>query len=445
MNVLRYFMTPKMLVAGAGLVIASLLGYNVAVQSAARAAVDCDNNAIIKCGYTNPADLAAKAQASAELRTIYNHQFTPGYGMGDINAFKANAKHATVYKDGRVVLDDGTIVGTGATSLGRQKIGNNRYAINIGNTTYYYSATKESFNPDSLPGYVLINEDDHSLKFATLTACGNPIWATSPGYKCQMLTQEKVNDITYNFSTTVYNKNTTLTKLVYDFGDGKTQTVTSNFSQKVQHVYAPGKYTAKVTAYFSANGQEKSDTRAECTKPVDVPQPPKPVFVCDSLTLTQISRTKYSFTAKGASNNATFVSAKFDFGDNQSAGDLKGTGEKVTIEHEYAKEGTYTVKAYLTYKEGVTPETPNCIVKVTINEQTCAEKPNAPECQPPKPEECKPGIPVGDSRCKETPQVLPSTGPAEIIGSTLGLGTLVGAGMYYRSSRRNLLDLILKR
>lgn len=447
MNLFRYIFSPKMFAPAIAVAIVGVLGFAVTNQSAAHAyPQDCDNNAIIKCGYPDPNALASKVQGNAELQAIYNHQFTDGWSMGDINAFKANAKHITVYKDGRAVLDDGTVIATGVNSLGRTDLGSaQRKPVKIGNTTFYYSSTQVSFAANSISGYALINSDDHSLKFGALTSCGNPFWGNSPGYKCQMLNQKKVNDTTYEYNVTPYTKNgATVSKVVIDYGDGKSQTLTSNFTQTVSHTYAAGKYTARATVYFKVNGQDKSDTRAECTKPVDVPQPPKPVFVCDSLKPTQISRTKYSFTATGASKNATFVSAKFDFGDNQSAADLKGTGEQVTVEHEYAKEGTYTVKAYLTYKEGTTPETANCIVKVTINEQTCADKPNAPECQPPK-QECKPGIPVGDSRCQEAPHALPSTGPAEVIGTTLGLGTIAGAGMYYRSSRRNLIDMILKR
>ena len=445
MNLLRYIFNPKVLAPILGVFMIGLISYAALGQGPVSAATCDKNNDIVYCGYTSPADLASKVQASGELQTLYNHAFTTGYGIGDVNNWKANAKHATVYKDGRIVLDDGTVIATGANSIGRQKFNDQRLPIKISNTTYYYSSTGAAFGPNtsSLPAYVLVN-DDHSLKFAALTACGNAVWGNSAAYKCNMLNQEKVNDTTYNFSTTVTKNNATLTKLVYDFGDGKSQTVTSNFDQKVTHTYAPGKYTAKVTAYFSVNGQEKSDTRVECTKPVDVPQPPKVTFACDNLTPFQISRTKYRFTVKGVSQNANFVSAKFDFGDSQTAADLKGQNETVTTEHDYAKEGTYTVKAYLTYKEGTTTEVPKCVAKVTVNEQTCADKPNAPECQPPK-EECKPGIPKGDNRCQETPPIIPETGPTEIIGGALGLSGIAGAGAYYHTTRRNWINQIFKK
>jgi hypothetical protein len=422
-NLFRHLFSPKMLLPAIAVVAVGLLSYATVVQSPARAATCDPANDIINCGYTTPADLATKVQASSELQAIYNHAFTSGWSLGDLATFTANAKHATVYKDGRVVLDDGTVIGTGANSLGRQKFNDQRLPITIGNTTYYYSATSAAFGPNtnSLPAYVLVN-DDHSLKFAALTACGNPVWATSPGYKCDMLNQTKVSDSTYEYTTNVTNPGA-LTKLVYDFGDGKTQTVTSDFTQKVSHTYAPGQYTAKVTAYFSINGQEKSDTRAECSKPVSVPQPPKPIFVCDSLSATLVagSTTKYTFTITGHSDSATLQSGDIDFGDQQSATGLQpATPTTVVAPHEYAKAGHYVATAHLTYDQGTTTET--CQAQVDI-------------AQPPTPPVTPPS----------TPEALPSTGPVEIVSSALGLGTAVGATAYYGNSRRNLIAQMLKK
>jgi len=80
-----------------------------------------------------------------------------------------------------------------------------------------------------------------------------------------------------------------------------------------------------------------------------------------------------------------------------------------------------------------------------------------------KPNECKPGIPVGDERCEncpipgkenlpkdstecvetpvtpETPTELPTTGPTETILSVIGLGALIASIGYYISSRRAII------
>jgi uncharacterized repeat protein (TIGR01451 family)/LPXTG-motif cell wall-anchored protein len=63
-----------------------------------------------------------------------------------------------------------------------------------------------------------------------------------------------------------------------------------------------------------------------------------------------------------------------------------------------------------------------------------------------KPNECKPGIPVGDKRCEVTPPVvtpptvtpteLPKTGASDNIAPLLGLGSLIASIGYYVASRR---------
>jgi uncharacterized repeat protein (TIGR01451 family)/LPXTG-motif cell wall-anchored protein len=54
--------------------------------------------------------------------------------------------------------------------------------------------------------------------------------------------------------------------------------------------------------------------------------------------------------------------------------------------------------------------------------------------------ECKPGIPVGDTRCETTPPVtppeLPHTGMGDNIAAFLGLGALIASIGYYIASRR---------
>lgn len=188
MNKLRTLLRPKMFVSGLLMAATLVFGYGVATQQHAQAAVDCDDNAVIKCGYTDLNNLATKYGQNpyGDLQNIYGH-----WGMTNINNFKNNAKHVTVYKNGEVKLDDGTVVATGAQSLGRQKIGANRSTINIAGKNYYYSSTQDSFAPNSLDGYAQFNADDNSMQLAILKACGNPVWGNPSAYKCKTLKQEK--------------------------------------------------------------------------------------------------------------------------------------------------------------------------------------------------------------------------------------------------------------
>lgn len=444
MNKLRNLLRPKLFLSGLLVVLALATGYGFASQPA-RAAVDCDNNAIIKCGFTDLANFKTKFAQDpyGDLKQIYGH-----WGV-DGNKFAAQAKHVTVYKNGEVKTDDGTVVATNVNSLGREKINGNRKEIKIGNKTYYYGQPRDNFAPNSLDGYALFNPDDHSMMLTILKACGNPVWGNSPGYKCQMLKQTQVNDTTYKYVATPFTKNgATVSKIVYDFGDGKSQTVTSNFGQEVTHTYGPGKYTARATVYFKVNGKEKSDTRQDCTKPVDVPQPPKPVYVCKTLVAKQVtgSRTKFVFTATAEVKDAVLKSGTFKFDDGKTA-TVNAVGNTVTTTYEYAKEGKHTTTVDLTFDKGNDNGNKNCKVETTTTAETCEDTPDKPECQtcethPDKPE-CQP-----TKDCTTNPEMaeckeIPSTGPAEVFGSVLGLSSITGAGVYYRASRRKLLDKIL--
>lgn len=470
MNKLRDLLRPKFLVSGLVVALTLATGFSFLTQKPAVAAVDCDNNAVIKCGYTDLGNFKTKFAQNTykDLQKIYGH-----WGV-DGNKFAAQAKHVTVYKNGEVKTDDGTVVATDVNSLGREKVGANRKSINIAGNDYYYSQPKDSFNPNSLDGYAMFNADDHSMMLTILKACGNPIWGKSPGYKCDMLKSTKVNDTNYKFVATPYTKDgATVSKIVYDFGDGKNQTVTSNFGQEVSHTYAAGKkFTARATVYFKVNGKEKSDTRQSCTKTIETPQPPKPVYVCTGLIAKQVagSRTKFTFTATAQVKDATLKSGTFKFDDGKVA-TANAVGTSVTTTYEYAKEGNHTTTVDLTFDKGSDKGNAKCKVTTKTVAETCKDTPNKPECQtcentpnkpgcvktcadtPEKPE-CQP------KTCADTPEAaecqpkedcttkpdmegckeIPSTGPAEILGSVLGLSTITGAGAYYRASRRNLVD-----
>lgn len=344
---------------------------------------DDDNNAVIRCGFNTPNELASKVSASSELQTLYNHAFTDGYGIGNLDNFKKNAKHATIYRDGNVVLDDGTIIGTNANTLGRQSWNKpGRHPVTIGGNTYFWSAPQVSFasGTNSLSVFVLVNQDDHSLKFAAMPACGNPTWANSPAYKCDMLTKTQPNsndNTTYDFVAKPFVKNgAAVAKIVYDFGDGSSKTVDSNFGQSVRHSYASGDFTARATVFFKVNGQTRSDTRVECTKPVHVEKKIPPVFVCKALNFITISKEDrtYKFNVVSAqSGGPKLASADFDLGDGQkSVGVISSDGQTATVTHTYAKTltGDITITAAVHSDTGVTDAgNSKCATKINLESQ----------------------------------------------------------------------------
>jgi len=82
-------------------------------------------------------------------------------------------------------------------------------------------------------------------------------------------------------------------------------------------------------------------------------------------------------------------------------------------------------------------DTASTTVNVECKPNEC--KPGIPvgdaRCNPTQ--ECLPGIPVGDKRCETVPE-LPKTGPTENIVAFLGLGALIAGIAYYVASRRAL-------
>jgi len=446
-HTLRNLLRPKVVLSGlfAAFIIALGVLNNPNLASASACpGKDDDTNAVIRCGYNNLDELVTKFNQNpyGDIQNIYGH-----FGLTNINDIKAQAVHATIYKaTGEIKNDAGDVLATSAMSMGRENHGANRQPIMIGGKQYWYSPVQNSFGSSSLDGYALLN-DDHSLAFVSMRVCGNPSWGYSPGYKCKLLKQTKVSDTEYKYSVTPYTKNgATVSKVVIDFGDGKSTTLTSNFEQEVSHTYAPGKYTARATVYFNVNGVEKSDTRDSCTAKVDVPEAPKPIFKCTNLIAVQApgSRTKFTFTGTAfVDNGAVLQKGTFRFDDGKTA-TVDATGTTVTTTYEYTKEGNHTTTLDLTFNVGKDEGNVKCKVVTKTTPPTCEDDKTKPECKQPTCEElhnCTPTCETKADMCKE----IPKTGPAEVVGTVLGLSTITGAGVYYRNSRRQLMDKIFNR
>ncbi|HXH26940.1 MAG TPA: PKD domain-containing protein [Candidatus Acidoferrum sp.] len=246
---------------------------------------------------------------------------------------------------------------------------------------------------------------------------------------CDTLQSTKVNDTTYTFSSVaIISSSVHTTKVVYDFGDGSTDTEAKDVT-KVTHTFKPGTYTVKATVYFSDGSISNT---AGCTKKITIPQPPA-TYMCNSLDLIVVNADsrEYQFTAHASTTgNATLVDANFTFGDSTTASGIKPSSSNVvSVNHTYAAAGTYNVTATLNFTADGKAVSVTCKTSVTTK-------------QPPV--ECLPGIPVGDSRCNPTPKppvtptVLPSTGPSDMLGSAFGLSGIVAAGTHYVRSKKDL-------
>jgi cbb3-type cytochrome oxidase subunit 3 len=423
----------------AGGVLALLAVAVVSVPRVYAVAVDCDTNAIMKCGFQSTASFVSKVKANDDgyghhdLQTLFAAK---GLSKSDYDRFLKEAKTGYVYRDSGKLVVDGQTVATDMKSLGRTTLRGNRTAVKIGGETYYYSSVKDSFLSSSLPAKVLF-DDKGEVQFATLMACGNPTWGTNvkSSAKCDSLKKEAVSGTidTFNFSTaTTATGNAKITKCVYDFGDGTKPVTSTSCSSKVKHTFAEGTFTVKVTTYATVpGGGTITDT---CETVVTVT---KPYYECVDLKGPEPEGYKYTFIATlKFGNGATPKSADFTFGDGSSATvpAASATATTITTTHTYAKAGTYSITALVHFT------LPNGQV-VTANACSAVVKPSEPPVA-----ECKPGIPVGDVRCNPCPTdssitadnpkcttpatTLPNTGAGNVIA--IGSAALVGGFLFYR-------------
>lgn len=143
----------------------------------------------------------------------------------------------------------------------------------------------------------------------------------------------------------------------------------------------------------------------------------------------------YTFVATGKyGEGVTLMDGDFAFGDGKTAYRVPAQGSTVTTTHTYARAGIYSASATLHFSsDGKTYTAPAC--RATVKPQT-----------PPTPE-CKPGIPVGDSRCSPCPYdpnydagdtehcvapatSLPNTGAGNVVA--VAALALVGGFLWYR-------------
>ncbi|MDB5166446.1 MAG: hypothetical protein JWM37_518 [Candidatus Saccharibacteria bacterium] len=423
-------LTAVLMTAAAGVAL-STSGGSKAVEAA-----NCTNNDIIKCGASTPADFIAKTNANAtgDLPAIY-----ADYGLvnSQFGKFVSTAKMGTAMRDGRIVVD-GMTVATDTSSIGRTGFSYS-HPKTIGGKTYYESKTTDVQKSD-IPVMVMF-DDKGVMQFAVLTACANPINGkpVTPSYSCDQLNKTavpgKLN--TYQFSTKASAaNNATVTKVVYDFGDG-TKVEKTNPAEVVEHTYSqPGNYVAQVTVSVKVPGSEVTVTSANCKTPIKVQVP---FFRCVQLAgvIVDQSKRQYQFTTTASfGNGATFKSASVDYGDGTKDDNLTLVDNKtITVNHTYASAGSYTVTATLVWNDGIKDQSVTCTAKVT------------PE-QPPV-SECKPGVAVGSPECSpcefnsnlpsNSPQCVPAELPHTGTGSTIGLfagATLFGGLGHFILKRR---------
>jgi hypothetical protein len=382
----------------AGVSLMGSVGFAVG-QASAASAVDCDNNALIKCGFTSPTDFINKVKANdsgnghSDLQAIYSYYHLTA---ADYSNFVSHAVAGEVQRNGNIVVN-GQIVATGARSVGRLASyhGSDYTTTKIGSTNYYSNIVDKTFaaGVTSLPVYVLF-DDSGNVQFTVMKACGNTAVGTNvkTSASCSALTQTPVAGQlnTYDFTASgTTSGNAKITKFVYNFGDGSAAVTMTNGTTPVRHTYTKGgTFTATVTEYASIPGNSslKLPAISLCAKTIVVKIP---FYNCVQLTGAILDKAKmqYSFTVTAnAGNGATFTAADFDFGDGKTQTGVKpATATTAIVTHTYDAAGQYNAAATLHFSSNGSDVTAvTCKALVT------------PETVTP---ECKPGVPLGSPEC----------------------------------------------
>lgn len=147
-------------------------------------------------------------------------------------------------------------------------------------------------------------------------------------------------------------------------------------------------------------------------------QKPTPKYSCDALTVETFTGRKIKATVKyTAKDGATFNTVMYDFGDQTN----KLVTDKTTVEHTYAKDGQYTIKATVNFLVDGKPvsDSGNCNKTVKFE----SEKPVPPVTPPTTP--------------TPTPEPeLPNTGVGSIVGLFAGISLLGALGHRLWIARR---------
>lgn len=467
----------KSLFVGAVVAVGAFVSFGVLNPSMMSAsAADCSTNSVIKCGFGTLAELRSKykTNATGDLEDLYNR-----YGLTPSVVNGATAKTGTVYKDGRLVVD-GKVVGTEAHSVGRHYIAGST-SFKAGGTTFYERPTTVSMISNAM-SVIVFYDGNGNVIAAVMHDCGNPVRVKvvpQPEYRCDALTATKINRNTYDFAVAYTAKNgATFKNYNLNYGDGTS--VTGRTTNPTRYVYAnPGTYTITATVTFNIG---TTAVTATCATQVVVDQPPvvdKPgvsiektvngkenevVKVGEAFTYeVKVTNTgnvalKDAVITDKAPANITFKSA--------DAGTVANNAwtHKVSLAVKESK--TFKITAMLDkYVEGqivnkacvdatevtgtpddcdtATIETPKEgeIVVCVIDEKVVKTI---------KESEFNSTTMTKDTeKCKEVPATsvteLPKTGAADLLGGSLGLGSIAGAAYYYADSRRRIQNAMNRR
>ncbi|MDX1766202.1 MAG: PKD domain-containing protein, partial [Candidatus Saccharimonadales bacterium] len=193
-----------------------------------------------------------------------------------------------------------------------------------------------------------------------------------PVVSCDALNSIFVDRDTRQLQAEASVENASVVSYDFDFGDGATETITTNALTATtgNHDYQPGNYTATVTINFDTNNDGQADTHKTCQTPVEVEEePPEPIYTCDALSMSLIGENEYEFVAAAtAENGATIENYAFYVND----AEMQSSDAFIYVLQE-STPGTYVVRVDVTFDVNgetiVVPGTGECQKTLEIEEE----------------------------------------------------------------------------
>lgn len=466
------------------LLLVAVAFFSFGALSHSQGQASASSNDIVPGGFTSASNFISKLRANSpnDLQTIYASKYN--LPTSEYDRFIKEAKKGYSKPNGDIVVD-GKVIGTDARSLGRNAKAKSTPVV-IGGKTYHESFIGDvtKYNNDVL----VLFDKNGKPQTITMNICGNPIRikeevpspppVPKPVYSCDALNMEQDGNKATFYTNTTAKDGAKVTKVVYDFGDGSKTVTKTNPSDKVTHTYAPGDYKAKVTVYVDVEGKDPVviNPAGECVKEITVKAEDKPAIEISKTvdgvhkkTVGVDQEFSYSITVTNKGNvdlKDVKVTDTPEDGVTLISSDNVGTIKENKWTHTIptlavGEDKTFTLTAKVpTYKAG------------DIKNTVCVDTPTIPGTDPddcddatvnvPKPSDvrvCDPAtgdnnklvpesekdkyLPVDSPECQ--PKALPETGPAEMISGIAGMGSLAGAGYYWRASRRDMIRSILNR
>jgi hypothetical protein len=437
--------------AGWILTVSLLLMTGMALVQPHKAAADsCDPVNIIRCGL-DQRSLQSEIntfQASygngcndghCDLKQVYRWAGATNASVAGMNT--SNTKAGTLFRNGDIKVN-GNVVGTDSwvaarftEGAGFVKISSDAWARKT--TTSFADASKS----------VIVHFSNGSPDFAVITDCGNavkftphqptPPPAPQPHLVCVNLDAKQVGSSEqFNFTARADATHTTITKYVFDFGDGHQQSVpVSSQTASTQHAYSGFGQTLQARVTVFSSDFKDGRTSADCTARVILPQ--KPALRCVAVVPTFTSNPlSVKLTASDQPTRTTITSYTFSYSDGTQRV-IPTSRTSASDTHTFAQNNTqYSVSVTVA---GRTADGRN------ITADSCRTSFTTPG-----PNECKPGVPVGSPQCTVQPcefnPNLPSTdvnckapqptellntGPSGVIGAAAGITLIASVARYY--------------